>query len=170
MVGCTQPLVYAPPAANTAGDDPELFGPRAMRLHPIFTQVKSWNGNGTPDGVEAVLEFRDRFGDSTKAAGAVIFELFSFRTGYPDHRGDRIGEPWAASLASADRQKTHWRSEIGAYDFLLSSDSVRVDSDYVLTATFEPPTGKRLFAETVIIGEKKKKSKSTTEPLLGLPE
>jgi len=170
IAGCAQTLVFAPPSSSSSSSDPnDLFGPEAMRLHPIFTQVKDWTGTGKPDGVEAVLEFRDRFGDSTKASGAVIFELFGYREGFADHRGGRVGQPWAASLASPDAQKTHWRTEIGAYDFLLSAENVSVNGDYILTATFEPPSGKRLFAETAIIGQKKKTHTPPPAPMLGIP-
>src|ERR1041385_4565024 len=72
-----------------------MFGPMRMRLHPIFTQVKNWSSGGgsgpgiKPDGIEAELEFQDQFGDPTKAAGKVMFELFSYHQG-PDPRGERL--------------------------------------------------------------------------------
>jgi len=162
LCGCSETLVYAPPDTAAPPDKAaDLFGPQTMRLHPIFTQVKSWTGSSAPDGVDAVLEFHDQFGDPTKAVGSVIFELYAYRTGFADHRGERVGQPWAASLSSVDEQKSHWRSEIGAYDFLLACEDVRIDRAYVLTATYEPPTGARLFTETVIVPQKKS---TTTHP------
>lgn len=151
LVGCSGALVH-PPAADLPSDARDEFGPATMRLHPTFTQVTSFSGGTKPDGIEAVLEFDDGFGDPTKAAGAVIFELYSLRNGFPDNRGDRLVQPWTASLAAVTQQQAHWRREIGAYSFLLSYDQVSPDRDYVLTATFEPLSGPRLFAQTIIQG------------------
>ena len=156
VLGCQSTALHAP-AADQPPDERQLFGPVAMKLHNIFTQVKSFSGGTSPDGIEAVLEFDDQFGDPTKAAGAVIFELFDFQTGNPDPRGARLVEPWTASLATVAQQHAHWRREIGAYSFLLADDRVRLDHDYVLTATFEPLTGQRLFAQTVIASQSSKK-------------
>src|SRR5437868_3820097 len=82
------------PRASMRPDDAAMFGPVSMRIHPIFTQVKDWTGDNHPDGVEALIEFQDQFGDPTKAAGNVIFELYSYRAYHPDPRGDRIVNPW----------------------------------------------------------------------------
>jgi len=152
LASCQQPL------ASEIVNQRELFAPVSMRLHPIFTEVKSWTGKTTPDGIEAVLEFDDRFGDSTKAAGAVIFELYDFRRGYADYRGERIVNPWAVSLNSPAQQEAHWRREISAYSFLLSFPAIRTDRNYVLTASFEPLEGPRLFARPLIIQGQTKKN------------
>jgi hypothetical protein len=160
VVGCQQSIVQ-PTAAQPAADSIDLFGPAAMRLHPIFTQVKNLSDSGKPNGIEAVLEFDDRFGDSTKAAGAVIFELYAFRKGYEDPRGGRLTDPWTASLADVPQQQAHWRREIGAYSFLLADDQIRDDRNYVLTATFEPLAGPRLFARTILVGRKKNPGAAT---------
>jgi hypothetical protein len=170
IAGCSSTIVSTPPEASALPtEDRDLFSPVSVRLHPIFTQVKSWTGKSAADGIEAVLEFQDRFGDTTKASGTVLFELYSYRSGFPDHRGGHAAQPWVASLDSVDSQKLHWRSEIGAYDFLLALPTVSTSTDYVLTAMFEPPGGRRLFAETIIIGQKKT-AHPTTRPALDLPE
>ena len=53
--------------------DAALFGPSAMRIHPIFTRLSDWTGDGVPDGIEALIELQDQFGDPTKASGTIIF-------------------------------------------------------------------------------------------------
>ena len=50
--------------------DAQLFGPVSMRLHPIFTQIKDWTGDGRPDGIEALIELQDQFGDGTDVPAA----------------------------------------------------------------------------------------------------
>jgi hypothetical protein len=148
LLGCEQPTLRAPPPVTAEPYD--LFGPATMRLHPIFTQVKSVSGGAKPDGIEAVVEFDDRFGDATKAAGSVVLELYSYRIGFPDPRGDRLADPWTVPLNTVDQQQSHWRREIGAYSFLLAYDAIHTDRNYVLTATFEPVTGPRLFSQLIL--------------------
>jgi len=61
---CGQPLLDLESAPDTA-----FFSATSMRIHPIFTQVKDWSGDGKPDGIEVLMEFQDQFGDPAKAAG-----------------------------------------------------------------------------------------------------
>src|ERR687889_740943 len=83
----------------------QLFAPVSMRIHPIFTQVKDWTGDGVVDGIEALLEFQDQFTDPTKAAGDVVFELFTYRPYSADARGERILNPWLGSLRTLGDQE-----------------------------------------------------------------
>src|SRR5947209_5896892 len=102
----------------------DLFNATDMRIHPIFTQIMDWTGDGKPDGVEALVEFQDQFGDPTKASGKILFELFEYRYGFPDPRGKRVVNPWIASLQTADDQREHWSRTTGTYRFQLADDKV----------------------------------------------
>ena len=115
----------------------EMFGAANMRIHPIFSQVKDWTGDGKPDGVEALLEFTDGFGDPTKSSGQVVFELFDYRQYNPDPRGTRLAEPWVASLASPADQKSRWNRTSRTYAFQLAAEGISDDRSYVLTASFD---------------------------------
>lgn len=139
--------------------DQVLFGPSAMRLQPVFTQVSDWTGDGRPDGVEAVLEIQDQFGDPTKASGRVIFELYDYKPYSPDPRGQRIVAPWEGRLDSIEDQRARWNRVNRAYIFQLAYDGIRPGAPYVLTATFELSGGGRFFDRLIIEGEK-----STTPP------
>src|SRR5580704_3350835 len=86
------------PAPRTAEEN-QLFGPVSMKLDS-FSKVKDLSGSGKPDGIEALVESDDRFGDHTKTAGTIYFELFTYRPGYPDPRGGRLVNPWSASLVN----------------------------------------------------------------------
>jgi hypothetical protein len=122
----------------------EMFGAANMRIHPIFSQVKDWTGDGKPDGVEALLEFDDGFGDPTKSSGSVVFELFDYRQYNPDPRGTRVAEPWVASLASPADQKARWNRTSRTYAFQLAAEGISDNRSYVLTASFDrrqPTTG-----------------------------
>src|SRR5688500_3286238 len=49
LVGCNGSRTEDP-----AVDEEALFGPAAMRIHPIFTDVKDWTGDDKADGVEVL--------------------------------------------------------------------------------------------------------------------
>jgi hypothetical protein len=120
-----------------------------MRIHPIFTQVKDWTGDGQPDGIEALLEFQDQFNDPTKAAGTVIFELYRYDPHRPDSRGERVVNPWVGSLKTLADQQARWNRTSRTYFFQLEYPAVRRDQSYVLVASFD--TGATRFFDEVIL-------------------
>jgi hypothetical protein len=134
--------------------DQILFGPSAMRLQPVFTQVRDWTGDGAVDGIEVVLEIQDQFGDPTKASGRVIFELYEYKPYSPDPRGQRIVAPWEGRLDSIEDQRARWNRVNRAYIFQLAYDRVRPGTPYVLTATFELSSGGRFFDRLILEGER----------------
>ena len=105
--------------------DAQLFGPVSMRLHPIFTQVKDWTGDGVVDGIEALLEFQDQFTDPTKAAGDVVFELYAYRPYSPESRGERVLNPWLGSLRTLRDQEARWNRTSRTYAFPGSPSNKR---------------------------------------------
>ena len=127
-----------------------MFGPERMRLHPIFTQVKDWTGDGVPDGIEAEVEFQDQFDDPTKAAGKMIFELYHYRPGYADPRGERAGTPWVAELLTLEQQRGHWNRTSRTYSFQLAMPGISPKHGYVVTAMFEHIDGRRFFGHVVL--------------------
>jgi hypothetical protein len=145
LAGCSSQIVPRPETA----EESQLFGPVGMKFDS-FSKVKDWSGRGAPDGVEALVEFDDRFGDRTKAAGTILFELFDYRAGWPDPRGARLANPWTASLTNYDEQKAHWETASGSYLFRLAYDQIAWNRNYVLTATFQSSSGARFFSQTVL--------------------
>jgi hypothetical protein len=156
LAGC----ISSNPADRTTAEQ-RLFGPETMKLD-TFTKIREWTGRGTPDGVEALLEFDDQFGDRGKAAGTVLFEFYQYRQGWADPRGARIGGPKSISLMTVDDQKAHWDRASGAYSFQLAYDGLRSDRNYVLDATFESASGRRFFSQLVLQPEKQ--AEPTTLP------
>ena len=154
MVGCGGPAVSRSP------DECRLFAPVSMRIHPIFTQLKDWTGDGVPDGIEALLEFQDQFTDPTKAAGEVVFELYEYRPYTSGQRGERLVNPWLGSLRGVTDQEARWNRTSRTYSFELAYDQVRDDRDYVLAATFN--TGQtRFFDQIVLEGRRTPRSPAT---------
>ena len=143
--GCTTPTINPRQPAEAQ----QLFAPVSMRIHPIFTQVKDWTGDGVIDGIEALLEFQDQFRDPTKAAGDVVFELYAYRPYSPDGRGERVVNPWLGSLRTLADQEARWNRTSRTYAFELEYPQIREDRDYVLVATFD--TGQTRFFDQIVI-------------------
>ena len=151
-------------AAGQRGVD--LFAPASMRIHPIFTQVKDWTGDGNPDGIEALVEFQDQFGDPTKATGRVMFELYEYDREQPDAKDDRIANPWIGSLETIAEQRERWNRTSRTYGFQLALPGISTSSHYVLTAMFEKTDGGRFFDRVVLEPQRQEPSlgSSTTTP------
>src|SRR5260221_9096288 len=94
--------------------DEAMFGAATIRIHPTFTQVRDWNNDKKNDGIEALLEIQDQFGEPTRASGRVMFELYDYRRNSPEIRGRRIGGPWIFPLDTRQAQVDHWNSALPA--------------------------------------------------------
>lgn len=145
LLGCESNKPYARGPMDAA-----LFGPTAMRIHPIFTQVKSWNADERPDGIEALIELQDQFGDPTKASGRVVFELFEYRPYDPDPRGARLANPWIGALDTLDAQRDRWNRTSRTYSFQLAYAGIDPSKTMVLSATFELSNGGRFFDRVIL--------------------
>jgi len=146
---CCAAIACQPTPHPRTPEEEKMFGPASMRIHPAFTQVKDWTGDGKPDGIEAVLEFDDQFDEPTRASGTVRFELWYYRDTDPQRIGRRISEPWTFSLADREQQIAHWNPAVRAYSFQLPYDKINPKSRYVLTAQMDLPKG-RLFDQLII--------------------
>jgi hypothetical protein len=146
LLGCSS---SRPPEPRTVSEA-ALFAPAAMRIHPIFTRVKDFNGDNYPDGVDALLEFQDQFGDATKASGRAIFELYAFQKFDPTHKGKRLCNPWIGSLDTLDDQKMRWNRTSRTYSFPLQYDQISATNTYVLTAEFQLSGGGRYYDQIVL--------------------
>jgi hypothetical protein len=146
-------------------EQPYPFAARTMRVHPVFSQVKDFNDDGKADGIEALIEFQDQFGDPTKAMGKALFELFDYRRDKPDPRGTRVGGPWIVSIGSVAQQEKHWSRTSRTYSFQLSYPSISTSQNYVLTAIFEPAEGGRQF-DRIILGRQQPQepASATSQP------
>lgn len=120
VAGCT-------PSKTPVRD--EMFGPAAIRVHPTFTQLKE-------GGIEALVEVQDSFGEPTRAAGRVMFELYEYRPHFPEPRGARVGGPWMIELLSTQEQEAHWNRAVRAYTFQLPFSPPADRKSFVLSASF----------------------------------
>ena len=141
-------------SSHNTGEGDAMFGPVSMRIHPIFTQVKDWTGDGKPDGIEALIEFSDRFDDPTKASGRIIFHLHEYRRDFPDPSGKLVSDlPWIGDIQTLAQQKEHWSRTSGTYSFRLEDAQISANKDYVLEAMFERTGGGRFFDKIVLTAQ-----------------
>ena len=143
LVGCGSQPQWEP-------EQQQLFLPTAMRIHPVFTQIRDWTGDGKPDGVDALIEFQDQFGDPAKASGSVVFEIYQYQPYSPDPRGRRAVAPYLAALDNVAAQRDHWNRTSRCYSFQLAWSEVHPRTTYVLVATFEKTGGGR-FTDQMIL-------------------
>lgn len=141
---------------RTQRDDrrPAFFTPQALRINPTFTRLADLSGRGQLSGVEADIELRDQFDDSTKGAGEIYFELHAYRPFGPDIRGDQVGDVVRFDLSTVAAQRQHWQV-IGTYRFRLPFGRLEPERSYVLSATYTPsieesPQARRLFDRLII--------------------
>ena len=135
------------------GAPAEMFRPIAMRIHPVFTGPKDWTDDGRPDGIEALIELTDQFGDPIKGSGQVIFELFRFRRYHPDPRGTPI-QTWVMPIQTLKEQKEHWRRIGSAYAFQLPLDNVASYPSTVLTAEITLDNGGGRIRDQIVLQQK----------------
>jgi len=157
LIGC-QPSTRSD---DRVAADSAMFGPTDLRIHP-FTSVKDWDGDGKPNGVEALIELQDRFRDPTKATGAVIFELYTYEKTHADHRGVRLAY-WRGTLLTLEEQKMHWNRISRTYSFQLAYPEISINKSYVLEVWFEH-AGKRLTSSVVLEMQEPKGVVPTTPP------
>lgn len=139
----------------------EMFAPASIRIHPTFTQFKDWTGDGAPDGIEALVEVQDSFGEPTRAKGSVMFELDAYRPQFPEQRGPRVAGPWRVQVRTVGEQQEAWNRAVRAYTFRLPMPIPADRKAFVLSAAFEVDSAgaadgqvHRLFDELVL--EKKR--------------
>lgn len=166
LAGCSQPRILEGDAQEV---DESLFAATSMRIHPIFTQVKDWTGDGRDDGIEVLVEFRDQFGDPVKAAGTVMFELYDYRIANPEPRGNRLANPWIGSILTLRDQNARWRRTSRAYLFQLEYEAISRGGSYVLAADFRATSGKRYFDRVVLTAQEEDVAPVTPPATPGQP-
>ncbi|HEX8323263.1 MAG TPA: hypothetical protein VF595_05045 [Tepidisphaeraceae bacterium] len=148
-----------PPARTPA--EAQFFTAESMHLSPVFTKVTDFDGDGNQDGIEAVVELQDRFGDPTKAVGRVVFQIYRYRAYNPDPRGERLAGPFEGRVDSAADQKARWSRVNRAYIFQLAYPNASKSGDYVVEAMFEASNGGRLFDRLTIEGDRETPAPTT---------
>lgn len=147
-------LVAAVGCADTggipAGAREDMFAAREVKIHPVFTRITDWTGDGKLDGIDTLVELRDRFGDTTKGAGTFTFELYELKTDRPNSRGERVSDPWQAEVLTEHQQTARWSKTSRCYAFRLQSPEA-IKGSHVFSVTYAPAGGgPRSFDQVVL--------------------
>ena len=129
-----------------------LVMPSRIEIVEPFTQVKSFDDNRTPDGIELLLQAVNSLGNAgLMVAGDIRVELFEHVRASGDRKGQRL-ERWDVELSTEEHQRTHWNQVTQMYEFRLRVDPtvIPLADQYVLVVTYNSPLGEHLTAECVI--------------------
>jgi hypothetical protein len=127
-----------------------LMLPRAVKIQP-FTRVASFDGDEVPDGILAVVQPQDRFGDPVKAAGFFYFELWTYRQASQERKGERLAY-WERTIASSSEVDLYWTRAM-MYEFQLAwtrgLEAIQPNRKYVLTVAYRTPWDETIRDEHV---------------------
>ena len=123
------------------------YSPKDIEVLP-FTKPRSFDDDAIPDGLGVSLRMLDAAGDSVKAYGTFMFELYAYKQASAQHRGELV-QTWTQPVVSPDDQKQFWERVTNMYEFQLSWEGqpFRPDNRYILAASFQASGAKRLFDE-----------------------
>ncbi len=143
--GCDRGEITEVGEGPTAEEIASFYSPTGIEILP-FTKIRSFDDDIIPDGLGVSMKTLDRAGDSVKAYGTFIFELYSFRRASADHRGELL-QTWRQSIHSPEEQMQFWERVTTTYEFQLSweGEPLQPEQRYVLSASFQAPGGRRLF-------------------------
>ena len=118
------------------------FGPARLRINDTFTRLRDSNGDETPDQLEANIELIDAFGDATKGAGIMRFDLYDYAPEGTDFVGEPVGSTQTYDLSTGLEQSRYWQSVVRTYRFRLPWQ-LAGDQRYVLSVVYEPGEAER---------------------------
>jgi hypothetical protein len=121
-----------------------------MRIYPSSRFIRE---DGKPL-LEARVEFFDAAGDSTKAVGAMRFELFTAGAAAQTTTGQRL-YAWAVPMLTAEQNRLFYDSVTRTYLFRLSLDTLTIIREQTrLRVTLTPPRGPRISTEALLTIDK----------------
>jgi hypothetical protein len=131
----------------TAQDLVKYYSPASIKILP-FTKPRSFDNDAIPDGVGVSLRTLDSAGDPVKAYGTFIFELYGYKQGIGNHRGELV-QTWTQPVNSLKDQKKFWERVTSTYEFQLSWEGKPISPDhrFIIVASFQAPGSDRLFDE-----------------------
>lgn len=145
LSGCSQGRVPETVEGPTVEELVSYYSPKKIKILE-FTRPRSFDDDLLPDGIEVSLRALDGAGDSVKAFGTFIFELYEHRDAAANSRGARL-HAWNQALSTLDDQKRFWERVTMTYQFQLSWEGqpIAPQKTYVLDVSYQAPGGERLF-------------------------
>jgi len=141
VVGCSKPIGQNyMPTERERRQMLSLMLPKSVHIWP-GTKIASFDDDEIPDGILAVVQPEDQFGDPIKAAGLFYFELWTYQQASAERKGRRLAF-WSHVIDSAERLELHW-TPAQMYEFQLGwtggAEGIAPDKSYLLTVTYRTP-------------------------------
>ncbi len=148
--GCDQ--LKPVPTTQPVPSPINMLLPKSIHIHPLTGGSRVFEGGLR--GLEVQLAAKDSFGNTTKAFGDFVFELYDYRPNSPDPKGPRIAV-WEESTLDPKLNSRFWDETRRMYEFRLQWDYTPTPGrKFVVTVRFSSPFSERLFAQyTFITGE-----------------
>ncbi len=142
--GCNGSTGRFDPDNPDLADAIQLVMPRELRVEG-FTKPVSFIGDGSADGLEAVVKTLDYGGDPVKSVGTFNFELYTMRMASGDRLGERLAV-WSVPVHTRDQLESFWDRFARFYRFSLRIDGARLKAGrYIINAWLVLPNGERIF-------------------------
>ena len=150
-------------------------------LLPREIVVQGWTGtrvfaeHGGIEGIDVRIQAKDAFGDFTKAFGAFRFELYHYRSGGQDRKGDRIAV-WSQPVLAAKDNLEHWDKYLPGYHFKLGLENQAIPVGWkvapaammtISATTSSGPRATSISGQTTLKASRKSEAKPGSEPALG---
>ena len=128
----------------------DTFGPQACDVS-YFTEFADFNGDGSPNGLSAIITLTDRFGDPVKALGRFRIETFDYLPRSVEHRGDQLSN-WIVNVFSAADVERYYDNITRGYRFPLKFAGPVPAGRVVVQVTYYVPdgSGRKLFGQRAI--------------------
>lgn len=150
VVGCQTTGPASHPTEKERLDMLSLMLPERIEILP-FTKITSFDEDNVPDGILAVVQPTDRFGDPVKAVGYFYFELWTYQDASAQRKGKRLAY-WERSLTSSDDVRLYW-THAKMFEFQLAwtrgLEAVQPNHKYLLTASYRTPWDETIQDEYV---------------------
>lgn len=146
LAGCQRGRIGEVGDSPTAEELVGYYSPRSIKILP-FTKPRSFDmKDDLPDGIAVSLRPLDAEGDSTKAYGTFLFELYTYRPATADHKGELL-QTWSQPILNPKDQQRFWERVTATYEFQLdwAGSPIPPQQKYILVASFEAPGSQRLF-------------------------
>lgn len=150
LPACDGPGIKPPAGERPVPSPIDTMLPWSINIHPL-SGTRAFDDPAGAQGIEARIEARDVYGDTTKAFGDFRFELYEFVPNSPKPKGRRLAM-WSESVVQPEANLRHWDSINRWYVFKLQCyEPLPPGKQFVLSVVFSSPFTQRLFKEKTIV-------------------
>ncbi len=147
LAGC-EPDGPMPPEDKAPFEIYSQYHPKKAVITPLTEFIEGDDESSTM--IKVYVSLNDSKDASVKSPGVFRFELFDYTARSSDVKGSRLIIWEDINLINYDKNSSHWRDYLRAYEFELFCDCVNSGKKYVIQITYMTPAGNRIIGEWVI--------------------